>query len=289
MKTAVITGASSGMGREFAKEICRRYVNIESVWLIARRQEKLQELKDEIAGKNEIDTKNKVNIENEGNTKNKICGKNAINEKNKTREKEIVILSLDLTKDEDLEQYKKELEQRNPEVCMLINCAGYGKIGSFEEVGYEHNRGMVKLNCQALTDVTYLTIPYIRSRGQIIQLASSAAFVPQPDFAVYAASKSYVLSLSRALRCELSDREISVTSVCPGPVKTEFFDVAQEGTDRKIKRIKMLAMAKPDKVVKKALKDAHKGKEKSVYGILMGLFEILCKVVPHKILLAFMS
>lgn len=283
MKTAVITGASSGMGREFAKEICRRYVNIESVWLIARRQEKLQELKDEIIGKSEI------NIENEVNKKNETNGKNIAREKNKTREKEVVILSLDLTKDEDLEQYKKELQQRKPEVCMLVNCAGYGKIGSFEEVGYEHNRGMVKLNCQALTDVTYLTIPYIRFGGQIIQLASSAAFVPQPDFAVYAASKSYVLSLNRALCCELSDRKISVTSVCPGPVKTEFFDVAQEGTDRKIKRIKMLAMAKPDKVVKKALKDAHKGKEKSVYGILMRLFEILCKILPHKILLAFMS
>ncbi|MDO4556150.1 MAG: SDR family NAD(P)-dependent oxidoreductase, partial [Lachnospiraceae bacterium] len=180
-------------------------------------------------------------------------------------------------------------EERTPEVCMLVNCAGYGKIGSVEEIGYEHNRGMVKLNCQALTDVTYLTLPYIRNRGQIIQLASSAAFVPQPYFTVYAASKSFVLSFSRALKRELKDREITVTAVCPGPVKTAFFDIAQEDTEKKLKRIKMLVMAKPDKVVKKALNDARKGKEKSVYGILMKLFELLCKIVPHNMILKFMS
>lgn len=253
MKTAIITGASSGMGREFVKEISRRYVNIEEIWVIARREKELLELKNEIT------------------------------------HKKVVILTLDLTKDEDLDRYKEELCERKPEVCMLVNCAGYGKIGSFEEIGYEHNRGMVKLNCQALTDITYLTLPYVRRKGQIIQLASSAAFVPQPDFAVYAASKSYVLSLSRALNRELSDREIKVTAVCPGPVKTAFFDIAQEDTERKLRRIKMLVMAKPEKVVKKALNDARNEKEKSVYGFVMKLFEILCKVVPHKIILKFMS
>lgn len=253
MKTAIITGASSGMGREFAREISRRYANIEEIWVIARREKELLELKEEISYK------------------------------------KVLVLPLDLTKDEDLDKYKQELLDRKPEVCMLVNCAGYGKIGSFEEVGYEHNRGMVKLNCQALTDITYLTLPYVRRKGQIIQLASSAAFVPQPDFAVYAASKSYVLSLSRALNRELADREIRVTAVCPGPVKTAFFDIAQEDTDRKLKRIKMLVMAKSDKVVKKALNDARNEKEKSVYGLAMQLFEILCKVVPHKILLKIMS
>lgn len=253
MKTAIITGASSGMGREFAKEISRRYVNIEEIWVIARREQELLELKKEIS------------------------------------HKRVIVFTLDLTKDEDLDKYREELKARKPEVCMLVNCAGYGKIGRFEEVGYEHNRGMVKLNCQALTDITYLTLPYVRRKGQIIQLASSAAFVPQPDFAVYAASKSYVLSLSRALNRELSDREIRVTAVCPGPVKTAFFDIAQEDTDRKLRRIKMLVMAKPEKVVKKALNDARNEKEKSVYGLTMQLFELLCKVVPHKIILKIMS
>ena len=203
--------------------------------------------------------------------------------------KGVYVLPIDLTKEEDLEQYRTVLEERKPEVCILVNSAGYGKIGSFEEVGYEHNRGMVKLNCQALTDVTYLTIPYMRRGGQIIQLASSAAFVPQPDFAVYAATKSYVLSLSRALNCELKGKQISVTAVCPGPVKTEFFDVAEGDGTKKMKQLKMLVMAKPEKVVKKAINDARKRKEKSVYGIIMQLFELLCKLLPHKLLLKIMS
>jgi hypothetical protein len=252
MKTAIITGASSGMGREFAKEISRRYVNIEEIWVIARREEKLLELKEEIKGK------------------------------------EVVALPLDLTREEDLIRYQEILEERAPEVCILVNCAGYGKIGTFEEVGYEQNRGMVKLNCQALTDVTYMTLPFLRARGRIIQLASSAAFVAQPNFAVYAATKAYVLSFSRALRVELREREIVVTAVCPGPVKTEFFDVAQKESGKSLFWMKRLTMAKPEKVVKQALKDSHEGREKSVYGIWMKLFEILCKVLPHKIIFRFM-
>lgn len=253
MKTAIVTGASSGMGREFAKEIYRRYVNIEEVWIIARSEDKLNALKSEMGRKG------------------------------------VHVLPLDLTKDEDLEKYKKELEAKKPEVCILVNSAGYGKIGTFEEVGYEHNRGMVKTNCQALTDVIYLTLPYMKFSGQIINLASSAAFVPQAEFATYAATKSYVLSLSRALKYELSDRQISVTAVCPGPVKTEFFDVAQSDGGRKPKPFKMLFMAKPKKVVTKAMNDARKGKEKSVYGISMQLFEVLCKVLPHSVILKIMA
>lgn len=249
MKTAIITGASSGMGREFAKEIYRRYINIEEIWVIARSKEKLEELKEEIGPKG------------------------------------VHVLALDLTKDEDLDKYKAELAGKNPEVCILVNSAGYGKIGTFEEVGYEHNRGMVKLNCQALTDVLYMTIPYMKFGGQIINLASSAAFVPQPEFAAYAATKSYVLSLSRALKYELADREITVTAVCPGPVKTEFFDVAQSDGGRKPKVLKMLFMAKPKKVVTKAIEDARKGKEKSVYGFVMQVFDVVCKVVPHSVIL----
>ena len=253
MKTAIITGASSGMGRVFAKEIYRRYTNIEEVWIIARSEDKLNSLKSEMGNKG------------------------------------VYVLPLDLTKEEDLKQYRTVLEERKPEVCILVNSAGYGKIGSFEEVGYEHNRGMVKLNCQALTDVTYLTLPYMRRGGQIIQLASSAAFVPQPDFAVYAATKSYVFSLSRALNRELKGKRISVTAVCPGPVKTEFFDVAEGDGTKKMKQLKMLVMAKPENVVKKAINDARKRKEKSVYGIMMQLFELLCKLLPHKLLLKIMS
>lgn len=252
MKTAIVTGASSGMGREFAKEIKRRYVNIEEVWIIGRNREKLEKLKQEMGKKG------------------------------------VRILALDLTREEDLKQYAALLKEKHPEVCILVNSAGYGKMGAFEEISYEDNRGMVKLNCQALTDVTYLTLPYLKFGGQIIQMASSAAFVPQTGFAVYAATKSYVLSFTRALKWELSDREIRVTAVCPGPVKTEFFQVAQGESGKKPRWYKRLLMADPKKVVNKAIKDAHRGREKSVYGITMQFFELLCKILPHSLFLRLM-
>lgn len=253
MKTAIITGASSGMGREFAMEIRRRYVNIEEVWLIARNRERLEEVRREMGTKG------------------------------------VRILPLDLTREEDMDRYAQILSEKKPEVCILVNSAGYGKMGNFEEISREHNRGMVKLNCEALTEVTYLTLPYLKFGGQIIQLASSAAFVPQTGFAVYAATKSYVLSLSRALKWELADREIRVTAVCPGPVKTDFFRVAQGEEGKKPRWFKRILMANPKKVVRKAINDARKGREKSVYGIVMILFEVICRIVPHRILLKIMS
>lgn len=253
MKTAIITGASTGMGREFAKQIWKRDTSIEEIWIIARREGKLISLQAELGFQG------------------------------------VEVLSLDLTKEEDLEQYRVFLQEKKPQVCMLVNSAGYGKMGTFEEVGYEHNRGMIKTNCQSLVDVTYLTLPYMKRDCQIINLASSAAFLPQPEFAIYAASKSFVLSFTRALRRELREKKITVTAVCPGPVKTEFFQVAEADGGKKPKPYKMLFRANAKKVVKKALRDAKKGKETSVYGLWMKLFSLLCKVVPHRWLLAIIS
>lgn len=253
MRVAIVTGASTGMGREFVKQIWKENSRIEEIWVIARSKGKLMTLQAELGFHG------------------------------------IKVLSLDLTKEEDIAEYRKRLEAEKPEVCILVNSAGYGKMGTFEEVGYEHNRGMIKTNCQSLVDVTYLTLPYMKRGCQIINLASSAAFLPQPEFAIYAASKSFVLSFSRALRLELKERGITVTAVCPGPVKTEFFQVAEADGGKKPKPYKMLFRSNAKKVVKKARKDAAKGKEMSVYGLWMKLFSILCKVVPHRWILALIS
>ena len=144
---------------------------------------------------------------------------------------------------------------------------------------------MVDINCRALTAVTHIVLPYITKKGQIIQMASSAAFMPQPGFAVYAASKSYVLSFSRALGCELKGRDISVTAVCPGPVKTEFFDIAE--TYEAVRLYKKLTMAKADKVVYQALVDAKHGRSVSVYGPLMKGFRVLAKFLPADFMMMF--
>ena len=154
-------------------------------------------------------------------------------------------------------------------------------------VSTEEETGMVRLNCEALCAVTHMVLPYMSKNSRIIQYASSASFLPQPGFAIYAATKSFVLSYSLALGEELKGRGICVTAVCPGPVKTEFFDIAE--TTGRIPLYKRLTMADPVKVVKLAIRDSLMGKPVSVYGFLMKSFRLLCKTVPHSVILKIMS
>ena len=246
-QVAVITGASSGMGREFVKQLLEGTSSLDEYWLIARRKEVLLE----IAAK--------------------------------YPDKKIWILSLDLEQEESWKEYKKKLEKYTPSIALLINAAGYGKIGSCSEIPWWEQTGMIRLNCEALTAITQLTIPYMKKGGRIIEVASASAFVPQPGFNVYAASKAYVLSYSRALNRELKKKHISVTAVCPGPVETEFFQRAEER--KKTPAYKKLFRASKERVVKKALKDADRRREVSVYGGSIKAMRAAVKVVPHRLIL----
>src|SRR5699024_4648574 len=161
----------------------------------------------------------------------------------------------DLLKKQVYKQYHSELKEWQPEVRMLVNAAGFGRSGKFTDIASESKKlqtDMVDLNCRALTRMIQITLPYMGKGGRIINLASAAAFCPQNGFAVYAATKAYVLSLSRALSSELRTRGIIVTAVCPGPVDTEFFRVSGELTAP----LKKLTMVKAPAVVRKALKDS---------------------------------
>lgn len=244
MKIAVVTGASSGIGREFARQISQRYGKMDELWIIARRKERLSELEKELR----LDVR---------------------------------IFAMDLTNPEDMKQFKEHLEEVKPDIKLLVNCAGYGKVGSFEELDLEEQCGIIDINCRALTMFTGVCLPYISTHSRIINVASAAAFCPQPRFNVYAASKSYVLSFSRALNCELKDRKITVTAVCPGPVDTEFFDIAGDNNNEFKKKMRVPV----DKVVDKAIRDAALGNEISVYGTMMKTAELGSKIVPHKLLM----
>lgn len=248
MKIAIVTGASSGMGREFVKLIDQKLMCIDEIWVIARRKERLEQLEE------------KTDIR-------------------------LVPIEMDLTQKEHRDRLKEILKEKQPQVKMLVNCAGYGKIGLYQDIPSEDIAGMVELNCLALTCVTYEVLPYMTKKSRIINLASSAAFLPQPKFAIYAATKSYVLSFSRALHEEVKKKGIFVTAVCPGPVRTEFFDVAEMTGEVVI--YKKLLMANPVKVVNQAFEDSLKGKTVSVYGGMMKAFRILCKVLPHQWLMKF--
>lgn len=246
MKIAIVTGASSGIGREFAKQVADRYGKLDEIWIIARRKERLEELENELRVSSRI-------------------------------------FAMDLTNADDMKQFEDYLNENKPDIKMLVNCAGYGKVGKFEDLDIYEQAGMVDLNCKALTIFTGICLPYISTHSRIINVASAAAFCPQPRFNVYAATKAYVLSFSRALNLELKDRRITVTAVCPGPVDTEFFDIAGEDGNKYKKSMR----AKADKVVDKAIKDAALGSELSVYGAVMKTAEIGSKIVPHKLLMKF--
>lgn len=242
----IIVGASSGMGEQFALQIDSHLRKTDEIWLIARRKDKLTRL----AG----------------------CMRN------NTR-----ILAMDITNEAQIDRLKDTLEEHDCKVRMLVNCAGYGVIGDFADLGYEEQMGMIRLNCEALTRVTYACLPYMQKHTRIIQLASCAAFLPQPGFAVYAATKAYVNSFTQALRSELAEKGIIVTSVCPGPVDTPFFDIAEKSG--KMLSIKALTLVDSRDVVHKALRDSCLGKATSVYSLPIQAFAVLAKIVPHSLIL----
>ncbi len=247
MNVAIITGASSGMGKEFALQMDCHFKNIEEFWLVARREEELNELASCLQHK---------------------CR----------------IFAMDVTMAGQLQRLEYAARLENAKVCMLVQCAGYGIMGPFETVPVKDCTGMIRLNCEALTELTSRMLPYLRENARIIMLASVAAFLPQQDFAVYAASKSYVLSFSRALARELKKKKVYVTAVCPGPVDTPFFDVAEKNGSTLA--IKKYFMARPEAVVAKALRDSYHKKELSVYGTSMNALLIGTKLLPHGIFLS---
>ncbi|MBQ6695561.1 MAG: SDR family NAD(P)-dependent oxidoreductase [Lachnospiraceae bacterium] len=242
----IIVGASSGMGAEFALQIDAHLRKTDEIWLIARSKDKLEALSSRM--------------------------------RNNTR-----ILAMDITKEAQIERLQDTLMDNDCVIRMLVNCAGYGVIGDFSSTTCEDQVGMVRLNCEALTHVTHCCIPFMRPHSRIIQIASCAAFLPQPGFAVYAASKAYVHSFTQALREELKDKGISVTSVCPGPVDTPFFDRAEK--TGKVLAIKKATMVDSQSVVRKALRDACAKKAVSVYSFPIQTVWVLTKLVPHSLVL----
>lgn len=243
MNIAVVTGASSGIGREVVVRIDKKF-ELDEIWVIARRKERLEELK------------------------------------NLTKTK-IKVLALDLTDENSLDTYARELETAKPNVKILVNAGGFGKFGAFTDIPLAEQYGMIDLNCKALVGMTFKTLPYMSRGATIIEMSSISAFQPVPYINVYAASKSFVLSFSRSLGVELKSRGITVTAVCPFWVKTEFFDRAV--TDDTVKYYARFLTA--ENVVKTALKDAEKGKAVSVCGFANKCQALAAKLLPHSLVM----
>ncbi|MBR1599149.1 MAG: SDR family NAD(P)-dependent oxidoreductase [Lachnospiraceae bacterium] len=250
MRIAIVTGASSGIGREFVRQLDTCMKTIDEIWVIGRREKRLKELKEKV---------NNIHLR---------------------------MLTLDFNKRMDIDILSHLLDSEKPEVRLLVQAAGVGYSGSFKERTRAEAEEMIMVNDLALVSVAHVVIPYMTTPSNMILLASASAFTSQKEFAVYAASKAFVLSFSRALNAELKDDGITVTAVCPGPVETEFLKKCNG--DKEEKPLKKKVKVLPAPVVRKALIDAKTGKDISVYGVPMKLVHVASKLVPGRLLLKLM-
>ncbi len=243
---AIITGASSGMGRDFVHQLDQSE-QFDEIWVIARRADRLEALRDSIRAA-------------------------------------LRVLPMDLTDPAAFARYRALLEADKPNVAVLVNASGYGKFGRHDEIELDEALGMVDLNCRALVAVTQLTLPYMQKGGRIYQLGSLSSFQPVPYMNVYAASKAFVLSYSRALNVELKPRGIRVMAVCPGWVRTEFFDRAETQEKKTVTYFNRIYESAD--VVKLALRDMKRGKDVSILGTPVRNQVRAVKLLPHKLVMA---
>jgi len=263
MNIAVITGASSGIGEQFLRQIVKERgyfgsVPFDEIWVIARRAERLLTLQGEL---------DPVRIR---------------------------VFQKDLTSAESLDAIRDELTLRKPTIGLLVNCAGFGRNGRVETVSRSDVHDMIALNCSSLAELTTICLPYMIPSGdlctyatgpRIINIASSAGFLPQPGFDVYAATKSFVIHYSRALHSELRVHNIASTTVCPGPVATEFIGIAAGKPGARTKGFKSLFVVKPERLVRKSIKAAKSGRGLYVYGFSQKCLHVFSKILPVKFLM----
>lgn len=240
MKIAIVTGASNGMGREFARILDTQ--GLEEIWAVGRKEDNLKQLQAEL------------------NTP-------------------VRIFAVDLTNG-GLEQIIESLQAEQPDVRWLVNAAGFGKFGRYDEIPVSESTNMVRLNCECLVSLTEHTLPFMTEGAKIAQFSSVAAFQPTPYQTVYAATKAFVHSYARALNVELKPRKILVTAVCPFWTNSAFFDRAERKGEKVVQ--KMIALYEPKDVVKKAFKDMQKGKDFTMCGFKARSQTRLVKFLPVK-------
>lgn len=244
-KWAVITGASSGIGWEFAKALSNRGY---SLLLTARREKRLTLLESIIKGEN-------PNLQ-------------------------VKIFIADITNQNEREKLIQFIEEELPQVDLFVNNAGKGYGGEFHSLTEDNILSTIDLNIVAATHLFHYFIKkmILQGYGSVINVSSTAAFQPLPYLACYSATKSYLYSLSMAVAEEVKQHNIKVMVLCPGPVSTEFQGLAGI-EDKKIKLPKM----RPEEVVKTALNDLEKGKLLSIPGIENKISSFLGKITPHNI------
>ena len=249
MKTAIITGASAGLGREIVRQLWDVFPEIECCWLIARRADRLTKLAESLPGK------------------------------------EAVCLDMDLCDPMSFVRLQEKLAEDRPEVCLLVNNAGCGYLGRIGEADTASQTRMVDLNLRALTAVTNMAVPYMPGGGRILNVSSIAAFCPNPRMTVYSASKAYVSAYTVGAAEELRPQGITVTAVCPGPMATEFLEAGNIADNSKM--FELLPYCDQVRVAAGALRAAKEGRTIYTPRLFYKFHRLLAKVMPVKLMVKF--
>ncbi|SDX54838.1 hypothetical protein SAMN02910264_00115 [Ruminococcaceae bacterium YAD3003] len=258
-KIAIITGSSSGIGKAFLELLANDKgefykTPFDEIWAVARRADALNELARSI-----------TNVK-------------------------VVPVVADLASDSGIKTIEDKLKAEEPSVGLLINSAGMGIKGKVMDKSPDALSDTIAINCSALSRLIRITVPYMKNEGvrpAIINIASSAGFLPQPNFAAYAASKSYVISFSRAMSYELKPLGISVTAICPGPVRTDFQRRATEGKETDFTDWRKNFVADPVKLARASLKASLKGKRMVSYPFSQKFLHLASKIIPISWILSF--
>jgi uncharacterized protein len=228
--TCLITGASSGIGEEFARQLAARG---HGVFLVARREERLRKLADE------LEREHGVRAE---------------------------VVARDLADPSECSALPADVEERGLAVDVLVNNAGFTTVGDVH-LNPDRQLGMVRVNCEAMVALTSAFLPQMaeRGRGAVINVASTAAYQPIPAQAVYGATKAFALSFSEAVSAEVKGAGVTVTALCPGPVATEFVETG--GFKKGVNELPSFLFSSPDDVAKAGIEGADKGKRVVIPGV----------------------
>jgi short-subunit dehydrogenase len=245
--TVLITGASAGIGREFARQLASV---VSTMILVARRNDRLEALELEL----------------------KVINPDL----------EVYCRQLDLSDQAELKRFCDWLNESGLAVDLLVNNAGLGDRGTFAESKWDRVQAMLQVNIQALTYLVHRILPSMRKSGcgAILNVSSAASLVPVPNMAVYAATKAYVTSFSEALRAELRSSNVSVTALCPGPVPTEFGDVANRERDEYAAPMPEYFTVSVQQVVREALNAVARDRARVIPGALVNLLMTTVAFLP---------
>ena len=242
---AIITGASSGLGREFVRILADR-PELDEIWAIARNEQKLQALVSEFGDK-------------------------------------IKPFSRDLSDRKQIEAFADTLANADVSIQYLINNAGFAKFCSYNDLSVEESLNMIDLNINGLVAMGLVCIPYMKKGSHLVNIASQASFQPLPYQNIYSSTKAFVRNYTRALNVELRDRGIIATAVCPGWMKTNLIDNGLIGADKATSRFRM--MVTPDVVAEKAIRDADHNKDISVYSLYVKTAHAFAKLLPQRLMM----